>query len=201
VFTAKEEARLVTAQDGIRDRLGVLLLLEAGLRAAEIRMLRVEDVDMVERWVIVRRGKGGKGRVVPVRGRVVMALEEFMLTPIPKLGRQPEAKHFLLYPTGASGSGPTWSDPTRPMAYSTFWRWWERCSKRAGVRYRKPHTSRHSYATKLIRAGDLAAAQKALRHASIRTTIDVYTHLQVADVARAVEAMEEAREKHPQGVS
>jgi integrase len=86
------------------------------------------------------------------------------------------------------------------MAYSTFWRWWSSCCKRAGVRYPKAHTSRHTYATKLIRAtGDLAAAQKALSHASIRTTIDIYTHLQAADVARAVEAMKEAREKHPLG--
>jgi integrase len=199
VFTSEEEARLVTAQGAIRDRLGVSLLLDSGLRAAEIRGLRVEDVDLTERWVIVRRGKGGKGRVVPVRGRVVLALEEFMLTPIPKLDRVPEAGDFLLYPTGAGPHGPTWSDPTRPMAYSTFWRWWDACCKRAGIRYRKPHTSRHTFATKLIRAtgGDLAATQKALGHASIRTTIDVYTHLQVSDVARAVEAMEEAREKNP----
>jgi integrase len=88
------------------------------------------------------------------------------------------------------------------MAYSTFWRWWDRCCTRAGVRYRKPRTSRHTYATKLIRAtGDLAAAQNALGHALIRTTIDIYTHLQVADVARAVEAMEEAREKNPLGAA
>jgi hypothetical protein len=33
----------------------------------------------------------------------------------------------------------------------TFWRWWNRCRKRAGVRCRRPHTSRHTYATKLIR--------------------------------------------------
>jgi site-specific recombinase XerD len=203
VFTAEEEARLVTAQDAIRDRLGVSLLLDSGLRAAEIRGLRVEDVDLTERWVIVRRGKGGKGRVVPVRGRVVLALEEFMLTPIPKLDRAPEPRDFLLYPTGAGPHGPTWSDPTRPMAYSTFWRWWDACCKRAGVRYRKPHTSRHTFATKLIRAtgGDLAATQKALGHASIRTTIDVYTHLEVSDVAKAVEAMEQAREKNPLGTA
>jgi Phage integrase family len=80
------------------------------------------------------------------------------------------------------------------MAPSTFWRWWNACCGRAGIRYRKPHTSRHTYATKLIRAtGDVATAQKALGHASVRTTIDVYTHLQVTDVARAVEAMEAAR--------
>jgi integrase len=88
---------------------------------------------------------------------------------------------------------PTWSDPSRHMAPSTFWRWWKACCGRAGVRYRKPHTSRHTYATKLLRAtGDVAATQKALGHASVRTTIDVYTHLDVADVARAVEAMEAA---------
>jgi integrase len=83
------------------------------------------------------------------------------------------------------------------MAASTFWGWWNACCKRLGIRYRKPHMSRHTYATKLIRAtgGDLAATQRALGHASIRTTIDVYTHLSVADVARAVEAMEEARER------
>jgi integrase len=80
-------------------------------------MLRVEDIDMVERWIIVRRGKGGKGRVVPVRGRVVLALEEFMLTTIPKLGREPEPKDFVLYPTGAGPHGPTWANPSRPMAY------------------------------------------------------------------------------------
>ena len=194
VFSDHEEAGLITAQEVIRDSLGVALLLDAGLRAGEIRGLRVEDVDLVERWVIVRRGKGGKSRVVPVRGRVVRLLEEFMLTPIPKLNRQPEPKDFVLYPSGAGPHGITWSDPSRPMAYSTFWRWWERCVKRSGVRYRKPHMSRHSYGTKLARAsGNLAAVQKALGHASIRTTIDTYVHLVLDDVALAVEAMDEVQ--------
>jgi site-specific recombinase XerD len=193
VFTAEEEARLLSAQELIRDRVGVAILLDAGVRASEIRHLRVQDVDLRERWIVVRRGKGGKGRVVPIRGRVVLLLEQFFLTPIPKLGREPTLTDFVLYPTGAGPYGPTWSDPSRYMAPSTFWRWWKACCDRAGVRYRKPHTSRHTYATKLLRAtGDVAATQKALGHASVRTTIDVYTHLDVGDVARAVEAMEAA---------
>ena len=85
VFTGEEEARLITAQQRIRDRLGVALLLDSGIRASEIRHLRVEDVDLVERWIIVRRGKGGKGRVVPIRGRVVLVFEEFLLTPFRSL--------------------------------------------------------------------------------------------------------------------
>ena len=126
-------------------------------------------MDLIERWVIVRRGKGGKSRVIPIRGRVIRLFEEFMLTPIPKLDRVPQRQDFILYPTGSGPYGPTWSDPTRSMAYSTFWRWWERCVRRAEVRYRKPHMSRHSYATKLARAsGNLAAVQKALGHGHVQ---------------------------------
>jgi site-specific recombinase XerD len=182
VFSEIEEQRLISAQHVIRDKLGVALLVDAGLRAAEIRGLRVEDVNLREQWVIVRRGKGGKSRVVPIRGRVVRLFEQFMQTLIPKIDRTPGRADFVLYPTGAGPYGPTWSDPTRPMAYSTFWRWWERCVRRAGVRYRKPHMSRHSYATKLARAsGNLAAVQKALGHASIRTTSDTYVQLVLYD--------------------
>jgi site-specific recombinase XerD len=196
VFSDVEEQRLITAQTAIRDMLGVALLLDAGPRAAEIRGLRVEDVNLAERRVIVRRGKGGKSRVVPIRGRAVRLFEEFLLTPIPKLDRVPRREDFVLYPTGAGPYGPTWSDPTRPMAYSSFWRWWNRCVERAGVRYRRPHMSRHSYGTKLARAsGNLAAVQKALGHASIRTTVDTYVHLALDDVAEAVEAMDELRRR------
>ena len=198
IFSEEEEARLISAQAGYptaaRDRVGVLLLLRAGLRADELRHLRVDDVDLIERWVIVRRGKGGKGRVVPVRGELVRALEELMLTPIAKLGRTPERGDYLLYPCGANKMGLSWADPTRPMVYSTFWRWWSRCAERAGVRYRKPHMSRHTYATKLRRSGaDLTDVQKALGHSSITSTV-IYLHTDVTDVALAVEKMERERE-------
>src|SRR6266508_1543224 len=71
VFTPEEEARLLSAQALLRDRVGVAILLDAGVRASEMRHLRVQDIDLRERWIVVRRGKGGKGRVVPIRGRVV----------------------------------------------------------------------------------------------------------------------------------
>jgi integrase/recombinase XerD len=197
VFTAEEEARLIAAQSLIRDRVGIALLLDSGVRASELRPLRVQDVDMRERCIIVRRGKGGKSRLIPIRGRVVRLLDEYFLTPIPKLDREPVALDFIVYPSGAGPYGPTWSDPSRPMAPSTFWRWWNACCDRAGIRYRKPHTSRHTYATKLLRAtGNAAATQKALGHASVRTTIDIYTHLEVTDVALAVEAMDAAARNH-----
>ena len=48
-----------------RDRAMVLLMLLGGLRAAEVRGLRLADVDVGRRQVRVL-GKGGRERVVPV---------------------------------------------------------------------------------------------------------------------------------------
>jgi hypothetical protein len=44
---------------------------------------------------------------------------------------------------------------------------------------------RHSYATRLLRAGVKAeVVQKLLGHASVSTTIDTYPHLKIEDVRR-----------------
>ena len=53
----------------------------------------------------------------------------------------------------------------------------------------KFHDLRHSCATNLLRAGvPLAHVQRILRHASIRTTVDVYGHLDVDDLRSSVAA-------------
>jgi integrase len=49
------------------------------------------------------------------------------------------------------------------------------------------HHFRHSYATDLLRRGVAAeVVQKLLGHASISTTIDTYSHLDIEDTRRAL---------------
>ena len=43
------------------------VLLETGARASELVQLRVEDIGLAERLVIIRHGKGGRRREVPIR--------------------------------------------------------------------------------------------------------------------------------------
>ena len=58
----------------------------------------------------------------------------------------------------------------------------------AGVRYRNAHVCRHTYATRLLKAGmSMTAVSRLLGHASIRTTIDEYAHLAVEDLAAELE--------------
>ncbi len=44
----------------------MLLLFSTGLRASEVINLQAEDVDWTRGLILVRRGKGGKFRVVPL---------------------------------------------------------------------------------------------------------------------------------------
>jgi integrase/recombinase XerD len=52
---------------GRSNRLIVQTLLETGARVSEFIQLPVEDISLAERVVIIRRGKGGKRREVPIR--------------------------------------------------------------------------------------------------------------------------------------
>lgn len=201
LFTDEEKAAIVAAQEIIRDRVCVLLLLRAGIRKGELRNLQVRDVDLVERLILVRRGKGGKARRVPIRGNVIRALDEFLLTPIVGLNRDPEPDDYLLYPgrranQHSTGSAP---NPKKPMAESTAHRWWYRCLSRAGIteknvtKGRRMHTTRHTYATDLGRATNwnMVAVQKNLGHANVNLTIDTYTQFAYEDQELAVEALPE----------
>jgi integrase len=198
LFTAEEKAAIVAAQENIRDRTCVLLLLRAGLRKGELVQLRVRDIDLVERLVLVRRGKGGKARRVPIRGSVVRALDEFMLTEIPGIGREPESDDHILYrATSKNRYGK--ADPKKPMAPSTAHRWWYRCLERAGIvdldvtAGRRMHSTRHTYATDLGRATgwNLVAVQKNLGHSSIKLTADTYSQFAYEDQELAVDLLPE----------
>jgi len=182
------------------DRVGVLLLLRAGLRQGELRGVQVRDVNLVERYVLVRRGKGGKARRVPIKGELIRALEQLMLTDIPGMDRARELTEYLLCPT--IGGRSTRRNPARPMSKRGAHEWWYRCLYRAGIvdqgvtRGRRMHTTRHTYATDLGKATDwnMVAVQKNLGHANIGTTIDIYTEFAFEDQAEAVAKLPEIGE-------
>lgn len=198
LFNDEEKAQIVAGQDTIRDRLCVLLLLRTGIRKGELRNLQVKDLDLVDRLILVRRGKGGKARRVPIRGSVIRAADEFLLTPIPRLNREPQLEDYLLYAATTTNRHGL-PDPTRQLAPSTAHRWWYGCLQRAGIveagmtSGRKMHSTRHTYATDLGRATgwNMAAVSKNLGHSGIAITFDTYTQFAYEDQEQAVELLPE----------
>jgi site-specific recombinase XerD len=61
----------------------------------------------------------------------------------------------------------------------------------AGVPRLKPHATRHTFATTLIRRGaPIAHVSKLLGHASVDTTMQTYTHLVTDDLRGVMELLE-----------
>lgn len=181
------ECELLAQQVELRDRALVLLLLETGVRKEEACHLKVQDVDLDSRRLTVKRGKGGKARVIPYGPRLAQALAELILLD----GLKPS--DHLWYGVLANQYGERIMRRT-PVGPGSFHRWWERMVEHAGVPYRKPHTTRHTYATRWLRdGGSLHALSRALGHASIRTTIDEYAHLGTDDIAAELDRVLAAR--------
>lgn len=149
------------------------VLVEAGLRKSEACALQVRRLKLDTGELVVVAGKGGKDRVVPLSHTLQGALQELLLL------ERLEPKDHLWY--SRPGGGPIRRD--RPLGAGSFARWWERCLKDAGVRYRNPHVARHTFATRwLRRGGRLETLSIVMGHASIRTTFDLYAHLDTRDV-------------------
>lgn len=76
------DARLLNAATTARDRVGLLLLLDLGIRRSELTGVRPGDIDLARRQVTVF-GKGQKSRVIPLRGRLVLKIEASCWSPYP----------------------------------------------------------------------------------------------------------------------
>lgn len=172
----------------IRDAAPLGILLEAGLRKAEARALRVRDCYPETGQVIVLSGKGKRDRIVPMSPRLTHLLNELLL-----LERLDDRDH-IFYAVKANQFGTRKIMRARPVGEATFARWWRQCLTTAGVRYRTPHTARHTFATRWRQRGlGIDDLKILLGHSSISTTEAIYVHTKVSDVAermRLIEATE-----------
>jgi site-specific recombinase XerD len=147
-----------------RDRAMAGLMLFCGLRAGEVLMLDVGDVDIGGRWLRVT-GKGAKERRVPLDVDVAGVIQTYLLA------ERPDTASRRLF---VVAKGPNRGQPLTPAGLRTIFRYHRSV---AGVPGGHPHALRHTFGTALAEAGvDLAVMQALLGHAHIDTTAR-YIHL------------------------
>lgn len=152
------------------------LMLHTGLRKGECRRLLRRHVNLDTGELRVVAGKGGKDRVVPLNHTALAAVADIDLLERPN----PDDHLWFTKPGGGDVV-----QRSRPVGEASFARWWREALARAGVDYRNPHMSRHTFATRYLRAGGrMHTLKDILGHASIATTVNLYAHLDVSD-ARA----------------
>jgi site-specific recombinase XerD len=137
----------------VRNRALFELVYSAGLRAAETVGLDLGDVDFEQELVHVRRGKGGKDRVVPLGEQAAHLLARYLHEARPQLLRGAQNAVFV----SARGRRLDTSTLRRVFAH--------------------PHRLRHAFATHLLEGGaDLRTIQELLGHSSLSTT-QLYSHV------------------------
>ncbi len=73
-----------------------------------------------------------------------------------------------------------------PWSYDQVWRVYQKAAKAAGLGGFGTHGLRHTYRTWLDSVGTpIGVQQKLMRHADIRTTMNVYGDAMTADMAQA----------------
>jgi site-specific recombinase XerD len=165
---------------GIRDRAVLELLYSTGLRRAEIVALDLTDVDLTDCIVIVRSGKGGKDRIVPLGETAAEALVNYLTKARSMFLKHPGVTALLLGRRNGRHPGGQRLGPGSILDIV------KRAALRSEIGKRiTPHMFRHSFATHLLRAGaDLRHVQEMLGHNRIDTT-ETYTHLDVTDLSAA----------------
>lgn len=163
------------------------ILFESGLRKGEACHLRPMDYKPDSRSLVVLDGKGGKDRVIPAFKLLREAIAELVMFE----AIEPKQYFWCGYRNTGRCKPPV-PLRDRPCLPSTFHIWWTRCVSDAGVRYLKPHTTRHTFSTRLRRRGvsidDLSVI---LGHESVDTTYNTYVHVEPDEVAARLAALVE----------
>lgn len=168
----------------VRDQALLAVLLGAGLRGAELVGLDVTDLhdDPDGGMVIaIRRGKGRRDRQVPVQPEV----SRLLLTYLAETGRRlgDPGPLFRSHDRGSHVRDRARLS-TRAVGYLV-----RRALEKAGLAAKaiSPHSLRHTYAIRALRAGgNVIAVQKLLGHASVATTQRYLDHLGLGELRAAV---------------
>lgn len=155
-FTKEEVRRLLRAVEQRHFRLLFQLMLDTGLRVSEAIALKVTDLDRDRPLIRVRCGKGGDGRLVPLKPTLHRRLRDYWRS---------------FRPTGVLFQRVPGVDD-RPLLAATVNAALQRAAAKAGFTERvSSHRLRHTFAIHSLRGGtDIVTLQKEMGHRCLEST-------------------------------
>lgn len=154
----------------IRDVAMFELFYSSGLRLGELAVLNLNDIDLADNSLMVRSGKGGKSRLLPIGSKAVTAISNWLALRLKNVVAEESA---LFISTRGTRLGKRSIELRLEL--------W--CKKKGIPESVHPHMLRHSFASHLLESSqDLRAVQELLGHSNISTT-QIYTHLDFQHLA------------------
>lgn len=159
LLTRFEINKLLESYDNKKHRLLIALSYAAGLRVSEAVKLQVKDIDLDEKLLFVRGGKGQKDRRTVISEKIIEDIK------ILSAGKKPIDPLFDSQQGGA-------------ITIRTAQKVFETGLEKANIKKQATfHSLRHSFATHVLENGvDVRYVQELLGHNNIRTT-QRYTQL------------------------
>jgi len=183
VLTEEEQERLLEQPNpryptGKRNGTMLRLMLNTGLRLAEVTGLKWHDVDLTTGKLMVRQGKGSKDRTLWVAEGDIDRLRSWRER---QAGQCGQCDHLFSTLEG------------KPLGHRYVQRMVKRYAVKAGIdKNVSPHTLRHSFATDLYReTSKIRLVQKVLGHSDLSTTM-IYTHIFDEEVESALKSFRQA---------
>ena len=200
VVLSQREVRALLGRLPQPARLCAALMYGGGLRISECVSVRVKDVDLDRREILVRGGKGNKDRRTPLAESTLPELEQWLERQSGRFAADQRARIATdclpdalerKYPNASrewrwryvfpAARGYSDADGVRRRHHlheSAVQRAVKEAAHAAGLTKRVTcHSLRHSFATHLLEGGaDIRTVQELLGHTDVRTTM-IYTHV------------------------
>lgn len=207
IFTHEEQKQFIKSLEETEDRFKTLykFALGTGLRRGEILALKWSDIDFEKKEVSVTKSLkyGGKNelsnidkatfiiqtpksessiRKVPMPSNLVKELKEYKI-----LQAKEKLKNIIVY----QDNGYVFAkEDGRPIEGQYLQRYYKKALQNAGIKYRKFHITRHTYASRLIEKNvNLKVVQTLLGHSSLKMTSEIYAHVLPKQKIDAVELL------------
>lgn len=203
VFTKDEQKALILYLNGHKLKMLIVMALGTGLRQGELLALKWSDIDFINNTVSVSKSiklvyivdKDGN-RKSSILEQTPKTKSSIRTIPVPsniidelKLYKKEQEKNSKseLY----KDNDIIFADDTGNYLDSRYLsKRYTKLLKEAEIDYKKFHSLRHTYATRLFEAGiPIKTVQVLMGHSDIKTTMNIYTHVMPEEKTKAVEKL------------
>ena len=174
ILTSAEIEKLLEQPDlsdlkGQRDKTMLEILYATGIRVTELISLRVEDVNLTNGYIKVK--KKNTERHIPLGNLSLKCLKDYMNKVRPLLIRTEDEKTLFINTNG------------QKMTRQGYWKILKQYKEQAKIdKEITPHTIRHSFAVHMLQNGaELKTVQELLGHTDVASTM-MYTQMSNLDL-------------------